>query len=75
MKKGAICLAIGLVIGLGIGLGASNLLQTLLYRVNPRDPIVLIAVLLALAAGGLAANFIPARRVTKIDPVVALAAE
>jgi putative ABC transport system permease protein len=75
MKKGAICLAIGLVIGLGIGLGASNLLQTLLYHVNPRDPIVLIAVLLALAAGGLAANFIPARRVTKIDPVVALAAE
>jgi predicted permease len=75
MRKGAIRLAIGLVIGLGIGLGMSGALKTLLYRVQPRDPMVLIAVPLVLAAAGLAANFIPARRVTKIDPVVALAAE
>jgi putative ABC transport system permease protein len=75
MRKGLIRLAIGLVLGLGIGLGASNLLQTLLYKVNPRDPQVVAPVLVALALAGLAANLIPARRVTKIDPVAALAAE
>jgi len=75
MRKGVIRLSIGLLLGLGIGLGASNLLQTLLYKVNPRDPLVVVAVLLALALAGFAANFIPARRVTKIDPIVALAAE
>jgi len=75
MKKGAIRLAVGLAIGFGIGLGMSGALRTLLYHVQPRDPMVLIAVPVALAAAGLAANFIPARRVTKIDPVVALAAE
>jgi len=75
MRKGAVRLALGLVIGLGIGLGISSTLGTLLYRVHPRDPMVLVVVLLALAAAGFAAGLIPARRVTKIDPVVALGSE
>jgi putative ABC transport system permease protein len=75
MMKGVIRLSIGLLLGYGIGLAASNLLQNFLYRVNSRDPGVLAGVLLTLGAAGLAANFIPARRVSRIDPVVALSAE
>ena len=75
MRKGLIRLAVGLLVGLAIGLGMSSLLQSLLYKVDARDPQVAAAVLVVLAAAGFAANLIPARRVTKIDPVAALAAE
>jgi ABC-type lipoprotein release transport system permease subunit len=46
-----------------------------LYHVNPRDTWVFAGVVLTLALASLAASFLPARRVTKIDPVLALAAE
>jgi ABC-type lipoprotein release transport system permease subunit len=46
-----------------------------LYHVNPRDGAVFAAVVATLALASLIASFLPARRVTKIDPVLALAAE
>jgi ABC-type lipoprotein release transport system permease subunit len=46
-----------------------------LYHVNPRDALVFGAVVATLATAGLVASFLPARRVTRIDPVVALAVE
>ena len=75
MRKSVIQLAIGLVVGLGLALAASGALQPVLYHVNPRDTVVFAAVVVTLAVASLAASFLPARRVTKIDPVVALAAE
>jgi predicted permease len=75
MRKSTIHLAIGLVIGVTLALVASTALQPVLYRVNPRDAVVFGAVIALLAAVSLLASFLPARRVTKIDPVVALAVE
>ncbi len=75
MRKSVFQLAIGLVLGLGLALLASGELQPVLYHVNPRDVVVFATVVATLAAASLIASFLPARRVTKIDPVLALAAE
>jgi predicted permease len=75
MRKSVIQLAIGLILGLGLALLASGALQPVLYHVNPRDGAVFVAVLATLALASLIASFLPAQRVTKIDPVLALGAE
>jgi putative ABC transport system permease protein len=53
----------------------SGALQPVLYHVDPRDSAVFAAVAATLACVSLAASFLPARRVTRIDPVLALASE
>ena len=75
MRTSVIQLAIGLALGLAIALLASGALQPVLYHVNPRDTAVFAGVVVTLAVASLAASFLPARRVAKIDPVLALAAE
>ena len=75
MRKSVIQLAIGLVLGLVLAVLASGALQPVLYHVNPRDLTVFVTVVVTLAAASLVASFLPARRVTRIDPVIALAAE
>ena len=75
MRRSVIQLAIGLVLGLVLALLASGALQPVLYHVNPRDAAVFAGVVATLAFASLAASFLPALRVTKIDPVMALASE
>ena len=75
MRKSVIQLAIGLVLGLLLALLASGALQPVLYHVDPRDMTVFAAVIATLAVASLIASFLPAQRVTRIDPVVALATE
>jgi predicted permease len=75
MRKSVVQLVVGLVLGLGLALLASGALQPVLYHVDPRDLLVFVAVTLTLAVASLVASFLPARRVTKIDPVLALATE
>ena len=64
--------ALGAVVGAGISLGAARLLTTLLYGVEPGDPITLLSVIFLLAIVALGACWLPARRATKVDPLVAL---
>jgi predicted permease len=75
MRKSAFQLAIGLFFGLILAALASGALQPVLYHVNPRDVMVFATVVVTLAAASLLATFLPARRVTKIDPGLALVAE
>ena len=75
MRKSMVQLAIGLALGLALALLASGALQPVLYHVNPRDVAVFAGVVATLALASLVASFLPARRVTKIDPVLALATE
>jgi putative ABC transport system permease protein len=75
MRTSIAQLAIGLSLGLGLALLASGALQPVLYHVNPRDRVVFAGVVATLAAASLIASFLPARRVSKIDPVLALASE
>jgi len=75
LRKGVVQLAIGLGIGLGLAALVTSPLQFILFGVQARDPAVFGAVVATLALIGLAASFIPARRVTRVDPVIALNAE
>jgi putative ABC transport system permease protein len=64
------------LIGVGVGLIASlfltRLMRELIYGVGPADPLTLIAVALVLGFITMIASYIPARRATKVDPLVAL---
>jgi predicted permease len=75
MRKRVWQLAVGMFLGLGFALLASGALQPVLYHVDPRDRMVFAAVVVTLGFASLVATILPARRVTKIDPVLALTVE
>ena len=70
--QGFIPIFIGLCIGVAAALGLTQLMKNLLYDVSPNDPLTFVAVGLLLATVAMLANFIPAKRATKVDPMVAL---
>jgi putative ABC transport system permease protein len=65
-------LGIGMTVGLAFALGISQLLKVVLFQVEPRDPMVFGGVAVVLVAAGLLACFVPAKRATRVDPLVAL---
>jgi putative ABC transport system permease protein len=65
----------GIVIGGACALLLTRLMEGLLFQVTPGDPVTLIVVSAVLAAVALLASYIPGRRATRVDPVVALRAE
>ena len=64
--------ALGVALGLCGALALTRLMTTLLYQVNPTDPVVLAGVTLLLAAVASVAGLLPARRAARIDPLIAL---
>jgi putative ABC transport system permease protein len=70
-QSGRLVLA-GMLVGVPVALGATRLLGTLLYGVGVTDFMTYLLVIIVLGAAGLLASFIPARRATKVDPMVAL---
>ncbi len=71
-KQGLATTGVGLAIGLAASYGLSRYLETLLYGVNARDWMVFATVTVLLLAVAILACYIPARRATRIDPMVAL---
>jgi putative ABC transport system permease protein len=65
-------MGIGVGIGVLLALGAARLISALLYGVRPSDPLTYAAVALCLALVAMLACYIPARRATRVDPLVAL---
>jgi putative ABC transport system permease protein len=75
LREGAAVIAVGVGVGLLGALVATRYLQTLLFEIRPADPMTLVSVCALLSAVGLAACYLPARRATRIDPLVALRTE
>jgi putative ABC transport system permease protein len=72
LREGAVVILAGLATGLVGAFIASRFLQTLLFGVGTADPLTFGVVCTLLAGVGLAACYVPARRATRIDPLVAL---
>ena len=62
----------GVVLGVVGALVAGRAIASLLYGVTPHDPFVLTVVVVVLAAVAAVASYVPARRATRVDPMVAL---
>jgi predicted permease len=62
----------GVTIGLVVAVALSRLVQSQLYGITPHDPVTIAAVALALAVVALIAGYVPARRATRVNPVLAL---
>ncbi|HET7456056.1 MAG TPA: ABC transporter permease [Gemmatimonadaceae bacterium] len=70
--QGIAIAAIGGALGLAGAFAATRVLRALLYGVGPSDPVTFVGITAVLAVAVLAANWIPARRAARIDPMVAL---
>ena len=75
IKQGLQLAVVGVAIGLIGAWGLTRLMSTLLFGVTPTDSITLVAVVLTLAVVALIACYVPARRATQVDPLVALREE
>ena len=70
--RGMILTIIGVALGIGIAFGVSRVMSGLLFGVTPTDPITFTFIALLLSSVALLACYIPARRASRVDPMVAL---
>jgi predicted permease len=72
MKEVMLLVAVGLVVGVPASIAASRVITSMLYGLKPHDPAAMAIVISLLGIVAAFAGFIPARRATKVDPMVAL---
>lgn len=75
VQRGILWCGIGVAAGLMAALPLSSLMSSLLFEVSPADPLTYASMGLALLAAAAAASYLPARRVTRVQPVEALRSE
>jgi putative ABC transport system permease protein len=72
LRRGIAITAAGMGIGLMVAFGVSRIVGNLLYGVSATDPLTFALISLLLCGVALVACFVPARRATKVDPVMAI---
>jgi ABC-type antimicrobial peptide transport system permease subunit len=75
LRQGLVLTCIGIAIGLGAAAGLTRVMTSLLFDVSPVDPLTYAVVALLLMMATLIATYVPARRISRIDPAVAMRAE
>jgi len=75
LRRGVVISVVGIVTGLLLALVAGRLISRVLFDVSPNDPVTLMAVVCVFIGAAALAAYVPARRATKVDPMVALRAE
>ncbi|HKC85538.1 MAG TPA: FtsX-like permease family protein, partial [Blastocatellia bacterium] len=75
LRQGALLIGAGVALGLAGAFAATRLIRSFLYQVSANDPMTFVLAALLLAAVPLLACYIPARRATKVDPMIALRCE
>jgi putative ABC transport system permease protein len=75
LRQGVLLALVGLAVGLPIALGLGRVLQSLLFGLSPADPLTLLGSSVLVVGVAALACYLPARRATKVDPMVALRCE
>jgi predicted permease len=75
LKGSVASIALGVAVGIGGAIGAGRFLSSLLFGVPPYDGLILTVAAAALFTAGLLANWLPARRAARVDPMVSLRAD
>jgi ABC-type antimicrobial peptide transport system permease subunit len=72
LQKGVVVASLGIAAGVVLSASTASMMASLLYGVRPHDPAVFLTVPLLLFAVAVVASYLPARRATKVDPMIAL---
>jgi putative ABC transport system permease protein len=75
LKQGLRLIATGLITGIAAALGIAPVMSSLVEGISTTDPLTMAAVAMVVVAVSLVACYIPARRATRVDPMIALRAE
>jgi ABC-type antimicrobial peptide transport system permease subunit len=75
VRHGLALACIGLLVGLGAAAALTRLMSSVLFGVQPLDPVTFVAMPGLLALAAVLASYLPARRASRVDPVETLAAE
>ena len=72
IRQGLVLTAIGVALGLAAGAAGAQVLRSLLFGISALDPLAFGGAALLFGLVSLAASYLPARRATRVDPMVAL---
>jgi ABC-type antimicrobial peptide transport system permease subunit len=75
LRQGLRLIATGIALGVVVSLVLTRVMSALLFGVGPMDPVTYTATSVALATVGLLASYLPARRASHVDPIMALRAD
>ena len=72
LKESLVLVGVGLVVGIPAAWGAAHLISSQLFGVNPTDPVTLLTAVVALTVVAASAGYLPARRASRVNPLIAL---